>query len=109
MDRERDELIANQDFGEDDDAALKAYTQAEWEYLGQSRYDIVLIGSDSIETVKVTHSNYFPGVPQMVRTTGVYDCRTTATNHLNHTVYYGCRLNMRTLFCYTCKCKQERR
>lgn len=46
-------------FGSDGDAALLRYAEVEKEYRNTSQVDIVLIGSDSLETVKVTHANYF--------------------------------------------------
>ena len=44
-----------------DDAheASEAYKRVEFEHSGDSNMEIVLIGSDSIETVKRTHRNYF--------------------------------------------------
>lgn len=47
--------------------ALKAYAQAETEYLGKmDQFEIVLIGSDSIETIMKTHGHYFAGDAQDV-------------------------------------------
>lgn len=40
-------------------AALVAYEELEERHRDQPHIDIVLIGSESIETVKVTHSTYF--------------------------------------------------
>lgn len=47
-----------------DDAreALEAYSATERENEGKDHLEIVLIGSDSIETVRQTHSNYFDGL-----------------------------------------------
>jgi len=39
--------------------ATRAYHAAEKTYGSRSGYDIVLIGSDSIETVQRTHASYF--------------------------------------------------
>jgi hypothetical protein len=39
--------------------AAEAYTALELEHKHDSNMEIVLIGSDSIETVRQTHSNYF--------------------------------------------------
>jgi hypothetical protein len=44
---------------EDYDAALDAYEKVESESLGRSDLDIVLLGADSLETIKKTHSSYF--------------------------------------------------
>jgi hypothetical protein len=41
--------------------ALAAYRKAEQEFEQESLVEIVLVGSDSIETVRITHANYFDG------------------------------------------------
>jgi hypothetical protein len=49
-------------FGTDYEAALDAYDQREREYRDNGRgddVDIVLLGADSLDTVKRTHSSYF--------------------------------------------------
>lgn len=38
---------------------MKKYEELEQEHRLESHIDIVLVGSDSIDTVKVTHANYF--------------------------------------------------
>ncbi len=48
-------------FGEDGDAAVAAYSAKEKELEGKELIEIVLIGSDSLETVQLTHANYFDG------------------------------------------------
>ena len=48
-----------EEFGEDSDAAVAAYSAKEKELQGRKLMEIVLIGSDSLETVKLTHANYF--------------------------------------------------
>jgi hypothetical protein len=48
-------------FGSDGDRAVQAYAAKEREYTGKRDVEIVLIGSDSIETVRITHANYFDG------------------------------------------------
>lgn len=53
-----------EEFGRDADAAMNAYSQLEETYRDrddQDDFEIVLIGADSIETVRVTHSRYFNG------------------------------------------------
>lgn len=62
-DRRLDELVEQREFGEDGDSALRAYREAERRAAlnGDKQLDIVLVGSDSIETVKATHGNYFSG------------------------------------------------
>lgn len=47
------------DFGTDYDAALEAYAEIEGEMRNRNDLDIVLVGADSLETVKRTHSSYF--------------------------------------------------
>jgi hypothetical protein len=54
-------LVDQLEFGTDSKAAVAAYTQKEQELHDQRSIEIVLIGSDSIETVKLTHANYFDG------------------------------------------------
>ena len=41
------------------DVALAAYEQAEAERRDDKMIDIVLVGSDSLDTVRVTHTSYF--------------------------------------------------
>jgi hypothetical protein len=59
FDNELGELIDLQEFGKDTVKATNAYTTVETEYAAQKTIDVVLIGSDSLETIKVTHANYF--------------------------------------------------
>ena len=59
FDHARGKLIDIKDFGEDADAAVAAYAATEAEFSDQKSIEVVLVGSDSIETVKVTHANYF--------------------------------------------------
>ena len=47
------------ELGTDYAAAVTVYEAAEAEHRGDSNYDIVLIGSDALETVKLTHGSYF--------------------------------------------------
>lgn len=47
-------------FGEDIDAALAAYAEKERSFLHDPSMEIVLVGSDSMDSVRATHSNYFP-------------------------------------------------
>jgi hypothetical protein len=61
FDHGRSELSRVQEFGTDSKAAVKAYEAAELEHRHNNLIDIVLVGSDSIETVKMTHANYFSG------------------------------------------------
>lgn len=54
-------LLDVQRFGSDADRALVAYAAKERELEKDKMVEIVLIGSDSFETVKLTHANYFDG------------------------------------------------
>jgi hypothetical protein len=48
-----------QPFGTDYEAALSAYAKTEEDFANRDTYDIVLLGAESIETIKRTHSSYF--------------------------------------------------
>ena len=65
-DRREDRLMSHESFGENVDAAVTAYRAAEIEYQDRSEMDIVLVGSDSLETVRITHSTYFTGTAARV-------------------------------------------
>jgi hypothetical protein len=39
--------------------ALRAYEEKEERHRGDNQMEIVLVGADSIETVRLTHGNYF--------------------------------------------------
>ncbi|MGH7777368.1 MAG: hypothetical protein ACREPI_09345 [Candidatus Dormibacterales bacterium] len=49
------------EFGVDSERAVAAYAAKEKELEGREAMEIVLIGSDSLDTVKLTHANYFDG------------------------------------------------
>ena len=61
FDHANDRLIAAREFGRDVERATEAYSEMEKEYADNNEIDIVLVGSDSLETVKTTHANYFAG------------------------------------------------
>ncbi|MGD0853847.1 MAG: hypothetical protein ABSA07_10910 [Acidimicrobiales bacterium] len=61
FDHAKGELIGNIDFGTDSDSAVAAYAEKEIELKGQDSIEIVLIGSDSLDTIRITHANYFDG------------------------------------------------
>jgi hypothetical protein len=61
FDHAKGELISNDDFGTDSDGAVVAYGEKEIELKGQDSIEIVLIGSDSLDTIRITHANYFDG------------------------------------------------
>lgn len=52
-------LVDAKDLGVDMDAAVTAYADCEDRYSGNRDIEVVLIGSDSIETVMKTHGHYF--------------------------------------------------
>lgn len=54
-------LLEQVPFGTDGERAVEAYAAKEREHAGDRNIEIVLIGSDSIETVRLTHANYFDG------------------------------------------------
>lgn len=50
------------EFGTDTKGAMAEYSRLEREHLsGSDGIEIVLIGSDSLATVRLTHANYFDG------------------------------------------------
>ncbi|MEV8180346.1 hypothetical protein [Specibacter sp. NPDC078692] len=61
FDHRTNKLIEQKSFGTDSHAATQKYGEMEQIYRDSHAIDIVLVGSDSIETVKVTHANYFTG------------------------------------------------
>lgn len=61
FDHELGKLTETREFGEDADAAVAAYAAKEAEYGDRKLVEIVLVGSDSFETVRLTHANYFDG------------------------------------------------
>ena len=60
FDSEHQRLIAADDVGIDRDEALRCYAERERAYgLSRTRIQIVLVGAESLETVRRTHSQYF--------------------------------------------------
>jgi hypothetical protein len=52
-------LIEQREFT-DPNEATKAYRDAEAEYRGTyDKYEVVLVGADSVETIRRTHGHYF--------------------------------------------------
>jgi hypothetical protein len=47
------------EYGEDYDAALAAYDEIEERYRHDPQIEVVLLGADSLETIRKTHSSYF--------------------------------------------------
>lgn len=57
-----EELLQFQPFGKDVEGATEAYARAESLYRERpdhEDFEIVLVGADSADTLKVTHSRYF--------------------------------------------------
>jgi hypothetical protein len=52
-------LVDVEEFGSNSAKAVAAYSAKEKELQGRDMIEIVLIGSDSLDTVKLTHANYF--------------------------------------------------
>lgn len=61
FDRRAGHMVDQLAFGEDSRSAIAKYEALEQCYRHDAHMDIVLVGSDSIDTVKVTHANYFDG------------------------------------------------
>ena len=61
FDHRADKLILDCEFGSDVREATEFYKELEAEYRDQISVDVLLVGSDSLESVKVTHSGYFSG------------------------------------------------
>lgn len=61
FDHHRGELVSEKSFGTDSEAAMKAYAECELRHRSDPMIEIVLIGSDSLDTVRLTHANYFDG------------------------------------------------
>ena len=59
FDRKVGHLIRTEEYGEDAERAVAAYAETEAIYCDRRDIEVVLIGSDSFETVKRTHANYF--------------------------------------------------
>ena len=59
FDHQKGELIHEESFGTHGQRALDAYQVMEMQHRYDLHIDIVLIGSDSLETVRLTHANYY--------------------------------------------------
>lgn len=57
--RVADRSVQLEDFGADEIEATDAYSRLERELAGQRDVEVVLLGSDSLENVRKTHSHYF--------------------------------------------------
>lgn len=58
-DRANAKLLDTLEFGTDRDAALNAYGAYEQKFADDPSIEVVLIGSDSLETIRTTHPHYF--------------------------------------------------
>jgi hypothetical protein len=61
-DRSLGKLVYDQPFSNSTEA-VRAYEEMEEKHRGESHMEIVLVGADSIETIMLTHGNYFDAVP----------------------------------------------
>lgn len=61
FDHEKGRLVEEHHFETRGDAALAAYAELERKHQDDRMIEIVLIGSDSIDTVRLTHANYYDG------------------------------------------------
>ncbi len=61
FDHRAGQLVEHRDFGSDSEGAVAAYAELEQEHKDHDWIDIVLVGSDSLDTVRLTHANYFDG------------------------------------------------
>jgi hypothetical protein len=52
-------LIQANDLGDNTTGAVAAYSECEQRYRGNEDIEVVLIGSDSLETIEKTHGHYF--------------------------------------------------
>lgn len=52
-------LVRADDLGPDTDRAIASYAECEQRYRGNRDIQVVLIGSDSIDTIRQTHGHYF--------------------------------------------------
>lgn len=51
-----------EDFDRAGEDAAQAYTDRELEHANDPAIEVVLVGADSIDTIRKTHSHYFPRV-----------------------------------------------
>ncbi len=61
FDHAQGRLISERHFGSQADEALVAYSNLERQHQDEKMIEIVLIGSDSIDTIRLTHANYYDG------------------------------------------------
>lgn len=56
------ERLVRQEEYADADEAVAAYATAERQYRGRNELEIVLVGADSLDTIRQTHAHYFDAV-----------------------------------------------
>lgn len=61
FDHEKDELDRIEEFGTNTRKALDAYSATETRYRDRPRMEVVLLGAESLDTLRVTHPTYFAG------------------------------------------------
>ena len=59
FDLERRELLESRDLGEDGERAAAVYSDQEARFRDDPAKEIVLIGADSLDTIRQTHAQYF--------------------------------------------------
>ncbi|MBM2810859.1 MAG: hypothetical protein HW416_1618 [Chloroflexi bacterium] len=67
FDHDLGRLVEKVEFGADGAKAVREYAAKERQYEDRPRIEVVLIGSDSIETVMLTQANYFDGTAAVSR------------------------------------------
>ncbi|MGV1004127.1 MAG: hypothetical protein ACOYEV_05005 [Candidatus Nanopelagicales bacterium] len=58
-DHSKGQLVETIEFGPSSTDAVRRYGQLEALHRHEPQIDIVLVGSDSLETIRITHRNYF--------------------------------------------------
>jgi hypothetical protein len=51
--------VTVEDFGSDGDEAAAAYAEFEAKYRDRTDIEVLMVGADSLETIRKTHSHYF--------------------------------------------------
>ena len=63
FDRSASQLLSQESFDAEGDA-IAAYSKAERKYYGDENIEVVLLATDSVETLAITHGHYFSGKVQ---------------------------------------------
>lgn len=66
--RAADRSLHTRDFGADETAATAAYSALELELGASSEVEVVLVGADSLATIRKTHSHYFTAEQDLLET-----------------------------------------